>query len=182
VKAFGFIFVVALSFFVAGCSSVSVTNDYDREFNFAPVKSYQWATEAKNLISPDAQAAAFENQLIEKRFKDAVNTQLGAKGMVVDTTAPDIYVAYHTGTQQKTQVTNYGYGYGRGYGGNYDVSTYTQGTIILDFVDAKTKTLVWRSVATGALGSNPDPNTAGEKLSGIVQQMLKDYPPKPGQK
>ncbi len=167
---------------LAGCSSVTVTNDYDHEYNFTQAKTFQWATEAQNIISPDIASATFQNQLNEKRFKDAVNSQLVARGMNRDTTAPELYVAYHTGTQQKTQVTNYGYGYGYGRwgGGNYDVSTYTQGTIILDFIDAKTKTLVWRSVASGAMSSNPDPSKAGQIISDVVGQMLKDFPPKAG--
>ncbi len=178
-KTIGIVLGFAAALVLVGCSSVTVTNDYDHEFNVAPVKSYQWATEAQNIISPDIASATFQNQLIEKRFKDAVNTQLATTGLTKDSTAPDMYIAYHTGTQQKTQVTDYGYGYGR-WGGNYDVSTYTQGTIILDFIDAKSKTLVWRSVATGALSSRPDPNKASEIMGDLVERMLKDYPPKAG--
>ena len=46
--------------------------------------------------------------------------------------------------------------------------------------DAKTKQLLWRSAATGALANQPDPASAAEKIDGIVQQMFQNYPPKPG--
>jgi hypothetical protein len=42
----------------------------------------------------------------------------------------------------------------------------------LDFVDAKTKQLIWRGVASGALSDKPDPSQADEKIDGVVQQML----------
>ncbi len=181
-KTITLIVVFVVSLFVIGCSSVTITNDYDKETNFEAMKTFGWITAAKNVVSADAQSAAFQNQLMEKHFKNAVNEQLTAKGLTQDTGTPALYVAYHTATQQKTNVTDYGYGYGYGrWGtGGIDVTQYTQGTIILDLIDAKSNQLVWRSVATGALASNPDPSKAPEKFKEIVGQMLKDFPPKPG--
>jgi hypothetical protein len=134
---------------------------------------------SQDVVSANVQATMFQNSLLDKRVKTAVNTQLTAKGMTQSATNPDMYVMYHTGTQEKVSITDYGYGYGR-YGGGTDVHQYTQGTMIVDLVDAKTKELVWRSAASGALAANPDPATAAEKIDGIIQQMLQNYPPQPG--
>ena len=123
----------------------------------------------------------FRNTLIEKRFKNSVTDQLKAKGITEAADNPDFYVMYYSGTQNKVNVTNYGYGYGPrwGYGGGgVDVQQYTEGTIILDFVDAKTKQLVWRSTASGALSKNPTPEEAQQRLDDVVAQMLSEYPPK----
>ena len=182
-KAFNVLLASSAVLFLLGCSSVSVTTDYDREANFASLKTFDWITAAQNVVSPNAQTAMFQNTLIEKHMKRAVASQLDLKGVKQDTSKPDFYVAFHSGTEQKVNVTNYGYGYGYGArwgGGGVDVQQYTQGTLILDFIDAKTKQLVWRGVATGALAENPDPSQAEGRISEVVQRMMQDYPPVPG--
>jgi hypothetical protein len=180
-KVFTLIISMGAFLFLAGCSSISVTHDYDRDANFAALKTYDWASAQKNVVTPDAQSAAFQNQIIEKYIKRAVNSELEAKGLTMSATDPALLLAYYTGTQQKVNVTDYGYGYGyRGWGGGgMDVTQYTQGTIILDIIDAKTKQLIWRSVATGALASKPDPEQAEERIGEVMKQMLAEFPPEP---
>ena len=167
---------------VMGCSSVSVTTDYDHDLNFTTLKTFQWMSVSKDALTPNASANMLQNSLVDNRFRGAVKTQLEAKGLTEASANPDFFIMYHTGTQEKVDVTNYGYGYGRwgGYGGGTDVHQYTQGTLILDFVNPATKQLIWRSVATGALADRPDPATIEQKINGIVQEMLAKFPPAPG--
>ena len=92
-------------------------------------------------------------------------------------------IVFHTGIQDKVQVTDWGYGYGpyRGWYGGGGVNTYQyqQGTLIIDFVDAESKQLVWRGTAEGVVGEGKtDPEKAQKKIDEIVGKMLKDYPPK----
>ncbi len=178
------VLIVGLSAILAmGCSSVSVTTDYDHDLNFSTLKTFQWMSVSKDQLSANAAANMLQNSLVDNRFRGAVKTQLEAKGLTEATANPDFYIMYHTGTQEKVNVTNYGYGYGRwgGYGGGgVDVQQYTQGTLILDFINPTSKQLIWRSVATGALASKPDPDTMEQKINGVVQQMLEKFPPAPG--
>ena len=167
---------------LGGCSSVSVTTDHDPDANFDAMKTYQWLNTSKDALSANQQTSMFQNSLVEKKFMNAVVEQLKTKGITEDTTKPDFVIMYFAGTQNKINVTNYGYGYGRwgGYGaGGTDVQQYTEGTIVLDFYDAKSKQLVWRGTASGALSSNkPSMEEVQEKLNGIVAKMLAEYPPK----
>jgi hypothetical protein len=184
-KTFHVILLLGAALFLLGCSSVSITTDYDREANFAKMKSYDWVTTQKNVVTPDAQAAMFQTSIVEKQMKSAVAAQLEKKGVIQNATTPDFLVAFHMGTQQKVNVTDYGYGYGYGGrwgGGGVDVHQYTQGTLILDFINAADKQLIWRGVASGALADRPDPSTVEEKIRGIVEQMLAEYPPAPAKK
>lgn len=184
-KTFHVILLLGAALFLLGCSSVSITTDYDREANFAAMKSYDWVTTQKNVVTPDAQAAMFQTSIVEKQMKSAVAAQLEKKGVIQNATTPDFLVAFHMGTQQKVNVTNYGYGYGYGGrwgGGGVDVQQYTQGTLILDFISAADKQLIWRGVASGALADRPDPATVEEKIRAIVEQMLAEYPPAPAKK
>jgi len=179
-KAVHLLLAVGVALFLLGCSSITITSDYDREANFAAMKTFDWATVQKNAVSADAQTVMFQNSLIEKHMKNAVTKQLATKGITPSTDKPNFLVGFYMQTAQKTQVTDYGYGYGYGArwgGGGVDVHQYTQGTLILDFVDAASNQLVWRAVASGALSDNPDPTKAEQKINDIVEQMLKDYPP-----
>ncbi len=172
---------ICVAMVLGGCSTVSVTTDHDPDANFDAMKTFEWGSQSKDALSANAQTNMFQNSLVEKRFMNAVVEQLKTKGITEDTTKPDFIIMYYSGTQNKVNVTNYGYGYGRwgGYGaGGTDVHQYTEGTVILDFYDAKTKQLVWRGTASGALASKPTPDEATEKLNGVVAKMLADYPPK----
>jgi len=179
-KFFSVLVAVISAVFLLGCSNVSVTTDYDHDYNFKQLKSFEWLGMAKNSTSANASAAMLQNGLMDKRVRAAVKSQLEAKGLRENPDSADFFIMYHAGTEKKVNVTDYGYGYGYGGrwgGGGVDVQQYTQGTLILDFVDPKTKSLLWRSVATGALASTPDPSTADQKVTDVVNQMLSDYPP-----
>jgi len=71
----------------------------------------------------------------------------------------------------------YGYGYYGMWAGaprTYtDVSQYTEGTLILDFVDAKTKKLVFRGIGTGTVS---DPETNAERIKEAVEKIVNDFP------
>jgi hypothetical protein len=177
------LFLAAIAvLWLAGCSSVNITTDYDRSFDFASLKTYEWMSTSTNTVTADQQAAMFQTSLVNKNIKNAVNANLATKGLKEDAANPDFFIVSHLGTEQKVNVTNYGYGYGArwgGYGGGVDVQQYTQGTLIVDFIDAKSKELIWRGVASGALASNPDPAEAQQKINDIIGAMLAEYPPAP---
>ena len=72
----------------------------------------------------------------------------------------------------------YGYGYG-GYwgGGGVDVYQYTEGTLILDLIEAKSKQLVWRGMAQGTIDENASPEQRERRLNEAVMRMLANFPP-----
>ena len=58
------------------------------------------------------------------------------------------------------------------------VSTYDQGTLIVDIVIPKSDSLVWRGVARGRI---PEKMTAEERdktVGEVVTQVMADFPPK----
>ena len=90
-----------------GCSSVSVSSDYDPAVDFSKYKTYSWGT----MDNPND--ALRNNQLVLQRVYNAIDTVLQAKGFTKAESDPD-FVAYpHAGTQEKTDVNTWGgYGYG----------------------------------------------------------------------
>jgi len=168
---------------VWGCSSVSIKHDYDKDANFAAYKTYAWLAVPADAAG-SVKAALERNSLLDKRIKESVNNNLSTKGYSVDTNNPDFVMLYHTGAEDKINVTDWGYGYGHyGYGGYYgghggvDVQQYKEGTLILDVIDAKAKQLVWRGFASGALNPNASMEKREQKLNQVVTQILAKFPP-----
>lgn len=148
------VLLVLVSTVFMHCSSMAIKSDFDPQADFARYKTFDWMPRAKPSPNP----------LHEKR--------VAAAG------APDFLVVVHANVQDKLDVDTYGYRYGR-YGrrvGTYTtVREYQQGTMVIDFIDAKTKELFWRGWAKGEV-SNPE--TAKEKIDEVVAKILAQYPPK----
>ncbi len=165
---------LALGLLAAGCSTLEVNHDFDGQANFAQYRSYAW------VPTPSAHQPA--SQLVAQRIERAIVDELGAKGLQENAGSPDLLVAYHTGTKDKIQVTDWGYTYGSyywGWGGrSVDVYQYEEGTLVVDLVDAKTKQLVWRGWATGTVDRTQSPEAIEAKINDAVAQIMKRYPPK----
>lgn len=52
---------------------------------------------------------------------------------------------------------------------------YTEGTLIVDFVDAKTSTSIWRGTARGTIGSA---QRNQQKIQEAIRKMLATIPPR----
>lgn len=180
-KSISLLMLIVFAAASVGCSSISVNHDYDREADFPSYKSFAWVPQQTTAVG-DAKQAMQTNTLLDKRIRNAVNAELESRGMAIDTENPDLLIAYHTGIDQKVNVTDWGYSYPRYYGGwgggNVDVTTYDEGTLIVDLIDYKTKQLVWRGAATKALASNPTPEQQEKNLNEVIQKIFAAYPPK----
>ncbi|MGD9400636.1 MAG: DUF4136 domain-containing protein [bacterium] len=169
---------------LAGCSSVDVKTDYDPDVDFSKYKTYAWVGDS-GVIEGSSLA---DYPLVAKRVAESVNRDLKARGfaMVDDPENADFAVVIHAGTQEKMQVTNYGgysgyYSYDPWwgpYGGHTDVSYYTEGTLVIDFVDVGTKELAWRGLGTAIVKGYSTPEDAQKNIDKVVDRILAGFPPK----
>lgn len=163
---------------LTACSSVSVTTDYDHSASFDQYRTY--------LLAPDTGKIALSPST-ETSLRDALNAAMASRGISELSEGADLHVVRHISTQEKVAVNQssdwgyYGvpYRYGR-YGmwatapRTYtNVSQYTEGTLILDFVDARTHKLVFRGVATGTIS---DSQTNAENIREAVEKMMEKFP------
>jgi hypothetical protein len=175
------VFLLALLLMALGCApSISVKQDYDKDANFAAMKTYAWVPVPTTAVG-SVKSALERNSLLDKRIKESVNAQLTAKGYTQDANNPDFMTLYHTGAEDKVNVTDWGYGYGH-YGGWYggggvDVYQYKEGTLILDIIDAKSKELVWRGFAQGTIDPGAPIERREQRLNEAVTRMLANFPP-----
>jgi len=171
---------------LCGCSSVSVKTEYDHSASFSRYHTYALKPASRGVaLSPLAQASlqeALHKNLAERGIREAAGNE-----------RPQLAVVPHAFTQQQYSVQQYNaWGYGGGmwpYGyGSYGVwpgapsyttvTSYTEGTLLLDFVDTATQKLVFRGEARGILGS-PEKNS--EKIETAVRKIVAKLPEGTGQ-
>lgn len=173
-KMTAFLPVILALLLLNGCD-MSATMDFDQDVDFSTVKTYQWAGEKKEGLS----------DLVHKRIIEYVDVELAAKGLSKVASDPDVYVIYHGDDNEMTvlNTSTYGYGYGRGwgyYGGGMGgstttVSTYTEGTLVIDMYSAEKKELIWRGSVTGTIDEDPQKNA--KIIKKAVEKLFKKYPP-----
>jgi hypothetical protein len=182
VRIIGIIIVAGLLTVAAGCGTSIQTNyDYDVNANFESYRTYDWMPVPVG-DSGGAREARERNDLLDERIRTNVDAQLQEKGLALDKNTPDLLVVYHVGLKDKVQVTDWGYRYSDyywGWGGrDIDVYNYQEGTLMLDFIDASTKKLVWRGAGSVAVDSETTPEKSNELVRKVVGKILSKYPPK----
>jgi hypothetical protein len=154
---------LAIGTALMGCASTQVTTDWDRNTQFASYHTYAW------METPRMQAMQHAT-LFDRRLRAAVEEQLAVKGMRKADAAgeADLLIVYHAGVQDKVDVQTSGY-----FGRRVDVREYQQGMLVIDVVDAKTKSLVWRATAKDEVG---DADPSREQIGKAVQKMFAGFP------
>jgi hypothetical protein len=150
---------------IAGCGA-AVSSTVTPGTNLERFRSYSFFTPPYRQGQAESPA--------EQEVKSAIRNDLAQKGIVEAAPGqqPDFLIAYHARKQQKLDVTSAGYGWW-GWGGA-DVYQYTEGTLIVDFIDPATKNVFWRGTAQQVINNQYSPNLA--KLDKAVAKLMSQYP------
>jgi len=109
----------------------------------------------------------------DQSIDDALRQSLLAKGYVEATNGnPDFLVAHHIKLQERTDFYDTGYGL-YGFGG-VEPYSYTEGTLIVDFIDPKTNKAFWRGTAADVVSNPSSPKP--EKIQAAVSKLIDRYP------
>ncbi len=171
---------LALVVAVALPASAKITLDFDPNLDFSKFKTFAYIGGVENLVmmqlNPD---------LINTRVHRMVVRELEKKGLheVNPGQNPDLVVRYWANSESQVDVAvmgNWGvYGpfIGSYWGYLYNTVIATnqrQGTLILDLIDPKTKSLVWRIYLVRKLS---DPDKDWKKADEEFTEGFKSYPP-----
>ena len=173
---------LALAVITAGCATTSgmdVTFDYDTAANFDSLKSFTWMPPAGNAVS---------DELLVKRIKSTIDTQLQAKGRSPTDANPDFLIAMQL-SGRSTYGGSTGVGVSVGIpvgragrvsvgGGKSQAIEKKEGQLVLDFVDPKTRSLLWRATASGAVNPKATPDEQQARINAVIAEMLSYFPPK----
>jgi uncharacterized protein DUF4136 len=169
----------------AGCAGQQVTTDYSPATSFSQFRTYAL------VASPDTAAA---QQLLDQRVKSAVEAQLSGRGLTeTDRQNADLFVGYGMVDKTHKEVYTYrdGWGWGGGWGWRYyrfgvawpmtatrRVETYTDGTVVVNLIDAKTKQVVWQGEVADVVNLPVgNPVKATQQIDGAVAKLFAKFPP-----
>jgi len=167
---------VLFLFILGSCSSIKVNSDYDKSVDFSQYKTYAFHKRGIDRVEISG--------LDKKRILNAIDMELSKKGMTKSEN-PDLLINIFTKERERVDVNQYnaGWGYGWGYGwnpylwgGRSYVSTYVEGTLYIDLIDAKKKELVWEGEGVGYLTENRERKES--QINEFVAKIMAQFPPK----
>jgi hypothetical protein len=168
---------VCLVLALTGCAGLAVDTDYDPAFDFSNLKTFDW--------SPTQPDAAIDD-LVEKRVRVAVNNELQARGYVLSSEAPDFLISMLVTSQTSTAGSvgvgaSVGIPVGRGTvsvgGGKSEPRVKKEGTLVLDFQDARSRSLIWKGTASAAIKGSSSPEDQQARITRVVTEILAEFPP-----
>ncbi len=152
----------------------NVTYDVDRTANFSMFRTYAWV-----------QGNRVGDELNHRRIVTAIDTQLARKGFAKLETAAsaDVLVAYHASFDEDLQVSGFSSGWGAyRFGGSRSGSARVEeiliGTLAVDMMDAKTKSIVWRAMASKEIDVKASPEKRDKSINKAAEKLFKNYPSK----
>ncbi|MGC2047501.1 MAG: DUF4136 domain-containing protein [Gallionella sp.] len=163
----------------AYAAPLPVTSDYDTAADFEALKTFDWMPATGNAAG---------DELLVKKIRSAVDIQLQAKGRKMSADNPDFLIGMEL-SGQIISGGSVGVGMSVGIpvgrrgslsigGGKSKSRDKKEGTLIIDFVDAKTKSLVWRATVTDAVDPSATAEQKQKKIDEVIAAMLAQFPPK----
>ena len=146
----------------------TMTSDYDHNVNFANYKTYSWGYLETG------------NSIWDQRVKNAIDSQLSAKGWTQVPSGGDVVVNAFGKARREQNVHVSWSGFDSHLWGPFGDATairdtYHVGTLVVEMSDPTSNNLIWRGVLSGTLSHKPDKDT--RKLDNDVREMFKHFPP-----
>ena len=164
-KTLRLVLVLIFSIYVTSCSSVTIDDYFFKTADLTSYKTFDW------LSRPHAMLIVKEGRgQTEKLLKESVNKQLTARGLSQKADSPDLLISYLVGAEL-TNTDDFSDKVGE-----RTAQQYSEGAILLDFLDGKTRELLWRVAAFGIEDRNPTPERNKEIVEKTVERMFKNFP------
>ena len=169
---------------LAGCASApAVRVEYDKSVDFGQYKTF-------GFFNPLGTDRSGYETVVSQYLKAAARRELEARGLRFDDEAPQLKLNFNARLSEKLRSTampgpTFGMGYYGYRGGFYSAwpmytyetttSTYTEGTLNIDVVDAARRQLVWEGVAVGDV-NDTSTESIRPKLEQVVAAAFAKFP------
>jgi hypothetical protein len=179
--------VAAMAAGVSLPARVDVRVEFDKTFDFKPIKTWAWTPERPGEVKmartqeDDPEAA---RQVAEPIILDAVNTEMKQRGLQAATAAPDLFVTYYLllTTNMTTQTMGQFLPATTAWGlppfapATQSLKMMNQGSLVID-LSAK-GTVVWRGLALAKVQMGTEAKKREALLREAVRDLLRKYPPR----
>ena len=165
---------------VSGCASMQIQTEYDPAFtSFSGYRTYRW------MPIPRTSDPRVSNAITEARIRGAVDSVLSARGYrKLGSGNVDFLVGYHAALEGKLDAIDmaryYGYRPRTASGvwaADVSVRSHSQGTLIIDVVDAGINQLVWRGTAQAKVSMGTPAEQRRKQIYEATSKILERFPP-----
>jgi hypothetical protein len=157
----------------AACASTRVGSFVERGADFRHYYTYAWAADPSRTTGDPRLDS---NPFFEECVRTAVDHQLASRGFEqIPEGEAQLVLHYHANVSQALEIN--GADQTSGYCDNCKPFVYDAGSIVLDFVDARTSTLVWRGWSEGSIdGIVDNQRWMEETIHKAAEQILAMLP------
>ncbi|HEV56981.1 MAG TPA: DUF4136 domain-containing protein [Phycisphaerales bacterium] len=178
--------LLSLALLMAGCSSVRVTQDYEKTADFASYQAFAWS-EPRHVETGDPR---LDDPLLHARIQRAIETELTARGYrFVPAAEADLLVRYHALVQGRIETSRSSVALGTGYWWRragvgvamdypYGSREYDEGSLLIDFLSPASGELVWRGTGVRSVEDTPSSEERDRVVADVVKRVLDQYPPR----
>lgn len=160
---------------LAGCTAMNVNSYLERGADFTKYRTYAWgAAPAEATGDPRLD----NNPFFHDRVRADADKQLATRGFQkIASGTPDLVLHYHASVSQKLEVSGTDNETGACRGDSCRPFVYDAGTLLFDFIDGRTNSLVWRGWAEGSVDGVID-NQAWleQKIADAVDRIMRRLP------
>jgi hypothetical protein len=186
---------------ITGCSSggVQVRTAVEPNADLAALHTFYVLAAPPRSVNATALSTndpMLDNSITNRALRDDLGQAFRARGYTAATRQDaDFLVAYYAGTKQKFDTTYWGPTFDPGWrysyrgrrswawpyyvwpgdmGGSINVTSSTQGQVIVDVTDPRTNELVWRGQGTEPVSG--EPAAYANALQGVVNAIIATFP------
>jgi hypothetical protein len=154
---------------------MKVYSDFDHDISLSKYKTFGWPDNRKLEANNNP---LYYNELNDKRIRNEVALQLKNKGYTYAELNPDLKMHYHIVVENWATINPdpFGYAYDS-YWLNRNVNRYEyrEGTLIIDLMDPKTNTLIWRGWAVN-FNDEKRPDQMEHQIKEATQKIFQKFP------
>jgi hypothetical protein len=163
----------------SGCAAtIPAGSHVDRSLDVARYRTFDWGP-ADAL--PTADPRLDRDPFFKDHVQGAVERGLAARGWELTSSGtPDLLIHYHATIRERIDVDRGAWVHGYGVAADCPPPTvrYETGMLVLDFIDTRTNTLVWRGWAQNDVQDLlHNRNRLAETVDQAVAAMLRQLPP-----
>lgn len=162
-------------------------SDYDRSYDFSKLRTWDFKIATRMPSDP-----LMRNELWDSRVRSGLISHFAeVRFTKVDEGEPTFLVNYFMGLEKRYDIRYLNYGfpgywgsmnrYGRWYGwgppyGHFDIwhIPYTESTLIVDVIDARTNHLVWRGYDTRTIDFEKSEKTIHKSVENLTKRFRHD--------
>ena len=159
---------------LAGCATLNVGSYVERGIDLRQYRTFDWGP-SEGLYTGDPRLD--NNRFFDERVRSEVEAGLGARGFEKAARPPDVLIHYHASVTQRFDSRELDRQYGSCENESCRPYVYEAGTLVVDLVDPRTNTLIWRGWVEGAIdGAIDDQGWMEEKVHQAVARILARLP------